>query len=151
MGEQRRGKIPWEIALDAQNPHTKEVVCLVAYINDALDKSKYNCVMKVRRTNMEVYIASTRKVTAGEEWSMEYGGSYWRDPKYSVEILEKAKKCYELASVEGRRSWEEVIRQAIASRTPRETHQELAAQTNPREPAGTHPRTSASLPRKGVG
>jgi hypothetical protein len=107
------------IAIDAQDRKTLRILSGAGHINEAFDENLANCIFQ--RRGHRIIVVATRDILPGEELLILYGELYWRTPRWSLSILEKAALHYSTAS--SRQLWSDLIHHA--------KHLELR-KTNPR-------------------
>jgi hypothetical protein len=83
--------------IDALDQVTKGVLSDGGFLNDPFDPSKVNCTFDDDdRDDEAIVLRATRDILAGEELYVSYGGFYWCQDVFSIEIQRQAIAAYKI-------------------------------------------------------
>jgi Ulp1 family protease len=85
------------VIADAWDPRAKRCVSNGGYVNDALEKGKWNAEFTVDDHDpYTIVLRATREIHPGEQIFVQYSGKYWCDRQYDVGTLVKAIQAYDI-------------------------------------------------------
>ena len=86
-----------DISKDAWDPITNTVSCPVARLNDPLDETKDNTEFFVHPLKPSILLVRTTTPVLANDWGyLPYGGSYWCDPQYGLDLHLRAIRRYSI-------------------------------------------------------